>query len=283
MRPLWKGAISFGLVSIPVKMYAATEQKNVKFNYLHRECKTPIKYRKVCPSCDREVENDEIVRGYEYQKGRYIVIEDEDLENLPLNTMRTIDILDFVELEDIDPIYFVKSYFLAPEDYGKKPYRLLFEALGNTGKIAVAKVFIRSNENLVTLRRYRNGIVMETMHYPDEVRSPESIPELQEEVAVHEQELEMAESLINNLSSKFEPEKYKSNYREALLQVIQAKVENNQIEVPQVPQEEKVIDLMEALKASLAATEGKGEKPKTRTETSKTRTRKKKVPQKKEA
>lgn len=273
MRPLWKGAISFGLVSIPVKMYAATEQKNVKFNYLHRECKTPVKYQKVCPACNREIEADEIVKGFEYQKGRYVVIEDEDLENLPLNTMRTIDILDFVELEDIDPIYFVKSYFLAPEDFGKKPYKLLFEALGKTGKIAVAKVFIRSRENLVTLRRYRdNCLLMETMLYPDEVRVPESIPELQEDVAVHDKELQMAESLINNLSSKFEPEKYKSDYREALLQVIHAKVENNQVEIPQAPQQEKVIDLMEALKASLAATEGNREKPKAR----KARTGKKK-------
>jgi len=262
MRPLWKGAISFGLVSIPVKMYAATEQKNVKFNYLHRVCKTPIKYQKVCPACNREVEADEIVKGFEYQRGRYVVIEDEDLENLPLNTMRTIDILDFVELEDIDPIYFVKSYFLAPEEYGKKPYRLLFEALGKTGKIAIAKVFIRSRENLVALRRYQKGILMETMLYPDEVRSPESIPELQEEVPIHEKELQMAEDLINNLSTKFEPEKYKSDYREALLQLIHAKVENNQVEIPHAPREEKVIDLMEALKASLAATEGQNEIPK---------------------
>lgn len=263
MRPLWKGAISFGLVSIPVKMYAATEQKNVKFNYLHRECKTPIKYKKVCPNCDREITQDEIVKGFEYQKGRYVIIEDEDLENLPLNTMRTIDILDFVELNDIDPIYFVKSYFLAPEDFGKKPYKLLFEALGRTGKIAVAKVFIRSRENLVTLRRYQNSILMETMLYPDEIRTPEAIPELQEDVAVNDKELQMAESLINNLSSRFEPEKYKSDYREALLQVIHAKVENNQVEIPQAPQQENVIDLMEALKASLAVTETGKEKPKT--------------------
>ncbi|HHX94591.1 MAG TPA: Ku protein [Clostridia bacterium] len=264
MRPLWKGAISFGLVSIPVKMYAATEQKNVKFNYLHRECKTPIKYQKVCPACGKEVSADEIVRGYEYQKGRYVVIEDEDMENLPLNTMRTIDILDFVELEDIDPIYFVKSYFLSPEEYGKKPYKLLFEALGKTGKIAVAKVFIRSRENLVTLRRYRNCLLMETMLYPDEIRQPESIPELLEEVEIHENELTMAESLITNLSSEFKPEKYKSDYREALLKVIHAKIENDEVATPKAPHEEKVIDLMEALKASLAATEGKKEETKKR-------------------
>lgn len=275
MRPLWKGAISFGLVSIPVKMYAATEQKNVKFNYLHRECKTPIKYHKVCPNCQREVEADEIVRGYEYQKGRYVVIEEEDMENLPLSTMRTIDILDFVELEDIDPIYFVKSYFLAPEEYGKKPYKLLFEALGKTGKIAVAKVFIRSRENLVTLRRYQNCLVMETMLYPDEIRLPESIPELKEHVELHENELKMAENLISNLSSEFQPEKYKSDYRDALLQLIHAKVENNLVEIPPAPHQEKVIDLMEALKASLAATEGKKQ--------AEPKKRKKKAAEKKEA
>ena len=193
-----------------------------------------------------------------------MVIEDEDLENLPLNTMRTIDIIDFVELEDIDPIYFVKSYFLSPEEYGKKPYKLLYEALGKTGKIAVAKVFIRSRENLVTLRRYRNCLLMETMFYPDEIRLPEAIPELQEDVEIHEKELKMAENLINNLSSEFKPEKYKSDYREALLEVIHAKIENDEVEIPKGAQEEKVIDLMEALKASLAATEGKKDLPKKR-------------------
>lgn len=217
MRPLWKGAISFGLVSIPVKMYAATQQKDVKFNYLHRECKTPIQYKKVCPHCQREVEADEIVRGYEYQKGRFVVIEDEDFENLPLSTMRTIDILDFVDLKDVDPIYYLKSYFLAPEEYGVKPYRLLFEALGNTGKIAIAKVFIRTRENLVIVRRYSNCLLMETMLYPDEVRKPENIPEIDNTVDIHENELKMAENLISNLSSEFKPEKYSSGYREALL------------------------------------------------------------------
>lgn len=263
MRPLWKGAISFGLVSIPVKMYAATEQKNVKFNYLHRECKTPIKYQKVCPACEREVDAGEIVKGYEYQKGRYVVLEDEDLENLPLNSMRTIDILDFVNLEEVDPIYYVKSYFLAPEEYGAKPYRLLFEALGNTGKIAIAKVFLRTRENLVTVRRYSNCLLMETMLFPDEVRQAENIPELDRAVEIHENELTMAENLINNLSSKFEPEKYSSDYREALLKIIHAKIDNDEIEIPALPQQEKVIDLMEALKASLAATE-KEKVPKTR-------------------
>jgi len=255
MRPLWKGAISFGLVSIPVKMYAATEEKNVKFNYLHRECKTPIKYRKVCPVCEREVGPEEIVRGFEYQKGRFVVVEDGDLENLPLNTMRTIDILDFVNLEEVDPIYYIKSYFLAPEEYGAKPYKLLFEALGNTGKIAIAKVFIRSRENLVTVRRYRTCLLMDTMFFPDEVRKPEAIPDLDKGIDIHENELKMAENLITNLSSEFKPQKYSSDYREALLKLIHAKIENNEIEIPKQPQQEKIVDLMEALKASIAATE----------------------------
>jgi len=255
MRSLWKGAISFGLVSIPVKMYVATETKNVKFNYLHNECKTPIKYQKVCPTCSREVVNHEIVRGYEYEKGKYVIIDEEDLENLPLKTMRTIDIIDFVDLNEVDPIYFIKPYFLVPAEYGQKPYRLLFEALGRTGKIAIAKVVVRSRENLVALRRYKNCILMETMYYPDEIRVPENLQELKMDVEIHENELKMAVSLIENLSAKFVPSKYTSDYREALLELIQAKIKDNKIEMPYVPQEEKVVDLMEALKASIKAAE----------------------------
>jgi len=255
MKPLWTGAISFGLVSIPVKIYAATESKDIKFKYLHSLCRTPIKYKKFCPVCGREVEAEEIERGYEYEKGRFVVLEKEDLENLPLKTVRTIDILGFVKLEEIDPIYFIKSYFLAPSEYGVKPYRLLFEALGETGRIAVAKVVLRSRENLVTLRRYKNCILMETMFYPNEIRLPENISELQNEAEIDEKELKMAVTLIENLSEKFNPEKYKGDYREALLKLIKAKIENDKVETPKVDLDDKVVDLMEALKASIKAAE----------------------------
>ncbi|GAW92985.1 Ku protein [Calderihabitans maritimus] len=257
MRTIWKGAISFGLVNIPVKLYPATESKSIKFTYLHDRCKTPIKYKKVCPVCDREVGMEEIVKGYEYRKGEYIVLRDEDLEELPLNTIKTIDIIDFVNLEEIDPIYYQKSYFLAPGEYGVKAYRLLYEALKETGKVAVAKVVLRSKEHLTSIRLYRNLLLMETMFYPEEIRTPEDIPEMRGKVQIHDNELKMAVTLIENLSTPFKPDKYRSEYREALRELIEKKLAKEKVEIPYRPTEAKVVDLMEALRASVEAAEEK--------------------------
>ncbi|WP_227767187.1 Ku protein [Zhaonella formicivorans] len=263
MRSMWKGAISFGLVTIPVKLFTATESKEIKFNYLHDECKTPIRYQKFCPTCERELNSEEIVRGYEYEKGRYVILKDEDFEKLPLDSIKSIQILDFVNLQEIDPIYFMKAYFLAPGDFGTKAYKLLYQALEETGKIAIAKVFLRTKENLATLRVYQNCLLLETMFYPDEVRNPAVIPELQGlEVAIHENELKMAKSLIDNLTAKFDPAKYTSDYRKALTELIEAKINDNQIEeVQRTETAAKIVDLMEALKASVKATEA-ARKPK---------------------
>ncbi len=268
MRAMWKGAISFGLVNIPVKLYTATESKEIKFNYIHEECKTPIKYQRVCPTCDREVTNEEIVKGYEYEKGRYVILKDEDFEKLPLESIRSIEILDFVDIREVDPIYFMKSYFLAPGEFGIKPYRLLFESMEKAGRIAVAKVVLRSKENLAVLRVFKDCLLLETIFFPDEIRSPEYISELKGEVKLHDNELKMAMSLIDSLTSAFEPEKYHSGYREALMGLIHSKVEGKEIEEPRRPEGEKVIDLMEALKASIKAVKGekKGAKKETKQE-----------------
>lgn len=251
MRTMWKGAVSFGLVNIPIKMYTATENKSIKFNYLHSECSTPIRYEKVCPVCNREVRQDEIVRGYEYEKDRYVILDDEDFEHLPLNTLKTIDIMDFVDLEEIDPIFFIKSYYLAPAEYGQKAYRLLFTALQETGKIAIAKVFLRSKETLASLRIHKNSIMMHTMFFPNEIRSVDELPELNQEIDLHENERKMAINLVNNLSASFEPEKYTSDYREALMDLIHAKIKKEEIITPEKPAAPQVIDLMEALKQSV--------------------------------
>lgn len=255
MRTIWKGAISFGLVNIPVKLFPATENKTVKFNYLHKECNSPINYKKVCPVCNREVSSDEIVRGFEYEKGRFIILNEEDLENLPSKTTKTADIIDFVDLTEIDPIYFSKPYYLAPSEGGQKAYHLLRKAMEQTGKIAVAKVTIRSNENLVCLRVYENSIMMEVMYYPEEIRSPQSLSELNANVTLDENEIKMASQLIDNLSGKFDPPKYKSDYRESLMKLIEAKAEGEQIATPPAADQGNVVDLMEALRASLKATE----------------------------
>ncbi len=251
MRTLWKGAISFGLVHVPIKLYTATENKDIKFNFLHEKCKTPIKYQRVCPTCNVEVNQEEIVRGYEYEKGRYVIMREEDFNNIPLETTRSIDIIDFVDLKEIDPIYFDKSYYLAPGDGGQKAYELLKSAMQETGKIAIAKVVIRSKETIAALRVYQNALVMETMHYPDEIRSVDLLPELHYQVKIHDNETKMAVNLIGSLTDHFEPDKYNNEYRQALLEVIQAKVAGEEIEVVPRAETGKVVDLMEALKASI--------------------------------
>lgn len=251
MRNIWKGAISFGLVNVPVKLYPATEDKDIKFNYLHAECKTPIQYAKRCPTCNREVKAEEIVRGYEYEKGRYVVIDEADLERVPVSTTKTVDIIDFVDMKEIDPIYFAKSYYLAPAEGGQKAYALLRQAMAETNRVAVAKVVIRTKQSLAAIRVHDQALVMETMFYPEEIRSTAYLPELDFQTDLHENEVKMAKSLINSLGDKFAPDKYTNEYRQALLEVIQAKIDGEEITVPPVRPAEKVVDLMEALKASI--------------------------------
>lgn len=257
MHTMWKGSISFGLVNIPVKMFSATEDKDIRFRHLHKDCGTPIKYSKTCPSCNREIETAEIVKGYEYEKGRFVIIQDEDIESIMPETRKSIEILDFVSLEEIDPIYFDKTYFLSPNETGDKAYTLLREAMNRTGKIAIAKITIRSKESLAAVRLYKNCIVMETIFYPDEVRAVEHVPGLPGHVDLNESEMNMAIQLIENLATEFNPEKYTDEYRAKLTEMIHAKIEGEEIqEAPEAPRLGKVVDLMAALQASLEATKG---------------------------
>ncbi len=256
MRTLWKGAVSFGLVNIPIKMYVATENKDIKFNYLHKECMSPIQYRKFCPHCDREINSEEIVRGYEYQKGSYVVINEEDLEKIPQENTRTIDILDFVDLQQVDPIYFDKSYYLEAAPGGEKAYTLLIEAMSRTNKIAIARVLIRSKQSLAALRVRDRVLVMETIFYPDEIRSPAELNTGVDQERLHENELKMAVSLVENLSTEFEPGKYKDEYRQALWELIEAKIVGKEVATPAPLQDrDNVVDLMEALRASVKLAE----------------------------
>lgn len=255
MRPVWKGAVSFGLVNIPVKMYAASEDRSIKFNYLHSKCNTPLKYKRTCPRCNLEVDWEEIVRGYEYQKDKFVVLRDEDFESIPIDKTRTIDILDFCRLEEIDPIYYEKSYYLGPEETGKKAYNLLVSALKNTDRVAVAKVVIRSKQALAALRIYKDVLVMETMKYPDEVRSQRDVPGIDKELAVAERELNMAKQLVEGMTADFAPEKYTDDYRKALIELIQTKLAGEQPAPAEALAVEGVVDLMESLRASLEAIE----------------------------
>jgi DNA end-binding protein Ku len=252
---MWKGSISFGLVNIPVKMFAATEDKDIRFKYIHNECKTPIKYEKVCPTCNKEITQDDIVRGYEYEPGRFVVIDDKDLESLRQSTGRAIEILDFVNLEEIDPIYFIKSYYLSPQDTGEKAYNLLREAMNQTGRIAIAKITIRDKQSLAAVRVYKNLLVMETIFYPDEVRDMAQVPNVPAAENVNEKELAMATQLIGNLTTAFDPEKYTDEYRKELMELIHKKIEGDEGIRPQEAPQRNVIDLMQALQESLKETE----------------------------
>lgn len=277
MHTMWKGTISFGLVNIPVKMHAATENKDVKLRQLHKECQTPVKYEKVCPVCNREVKNEEIVKAYEYAKNKFVVLDEEELEALKKEQAdKAVEIFDFVKLADIDPIYFEKSYYLSPNEGGSKAYGLLRNALKDTEKIGIAKMIIRSKEQLAVIRVYKDTLVVETIHYPDEVRNVQDVPNVPEEMKIVKKELDTAKLLIEQLTTEFEPEKYKDDYRTALLELIEEKKNKDQTTttVPVgKPGPNYEANLMDALQASLDR--AKKDKPKTKQPKSKTAQKKK--------
>jgi DNA end-binding protein Ku len=260
VRSIWKGAISFGLVTIPVKLYSATEQKDVTFHQVRRSDGSRIKYKRVAAADGEEVAYGDIAKGYELPSGETVVLTDDDFKDLPLTTNKAIDVLAFVPLEDVDPIYFEKSYYLEPEKTGAKPYVLLRQALEDSEKVAIVKVALRSRESLGTLR-VRDGVfVLETMLWPDEVRTPD-FGFLDEDIEVRPQELAMAGSLIETLSGDFDPSQYSDSYRDALQAVIDAKVEGREVVQPEEaqPSSGTVVDLMAALRASVeAAKKGQG-------------------------
>src|SRR5918992_1068604 len=208
MRSIWRGTISFGLVSVPVRMFTATESKELRFHFLHKKDMTPIAYEKVRRDDREPVDPDEIVRGFEIEKGRYVPLEEEDLDRLDIELTHSIDILDFVSLDEIDPIYFRKAYYLLPAQGAEKPYRLLVRALEETGKVGIAKVVIRNKQHLAAVRPYEGVLLLETMYYADEVRKPEALDGDLGSAKLQKAEVEMAKSLVENLSEPFKPEKY---------------------------------------------------------------------------
>ncbi len=257
MHAMFKGTISFGLVSIPVKMFAATEEKDIRFRSIHKKCHTPIKYKKVCPLCNEEVGPDDIVKGFEYEPGKFVIITDEDIESAKAEVQaRSIEIVDFVDLREIDPIYFDKTYYLAPQpEMGDKAYGLLREAMNRSGRIAVARVTMRDKQTLCVLRVYGEVLVLETIFYPDEIRPVSEVPSLPKQITVDPKEMDIAEKLIGNLTAAFDPAKYTDEYRESLKKVIDAKIVGKQVVAQPSAPETNVIDLMEALKRSVEQTE----------------------------
>ncbi|WLV24570.1 Ku protein [Aciduricibacillus chroicocephali] len=265
MHTMWKGTISFGLVNIPVNLHAATENHDIKLRQLHKECETPIKYEKHCPHCEKDVENEEIIKAYEYTKNKFVPITEDELEALRKEkTEKAVEIVDFVKLDQIDPIYFEKSYYLSPNSGGAKAYGLLRTALQESGKIGVAKLMIRSLEQLAVIRVYENTLLVETIHYPDEVRPVADVPNIPDASAVTGKELETAKLLIEQLTTEFDPSKYEDDYRVALMDLIEQK--QNKAPTGTKKKAEKapaqVANLMEALEASIE--QAKKDKPKPR-------------------
>lgn len=262
MRSIWKGTVSFGLVSIGVKMYSATEEKDVSFHQVRRSDGSRIRYRRVAEADGEEVAYSDIAKGFPLPSGEIVILTDDDFADLPLASARIIDVMQFVPLEQVDPIYFAKSYYLEPEKPAVKPYVLLREALESSGMAGVVKVAIRSREQLAVLRVREGVIVLETMIWPDEVRTPD-FAFLDEEITVRAPEQHMAESLVASMTGDFDPSDYSDDYREALQQVIDAKIEGREVVEPEEAETSgggNVLDLMAALRASVdAAKKARGE------------------------
>jgi DNA end-binding protein Ku len=254
-RSIWRGAISFGLVNVPVKLYSAVSKKTVRFNQLHEKDHQRIQMKRWCPTDEQEVPYEEIVKGYEISPDRYVVITPEELEGLDPKKTRTIDIEDFVDLEQIDPLYYEHPYYLVPDTGASKAYKLLLTALAESKKVAIARVVIRSKEFLTAIRPADGVLTMETMLFADELVPPDQLDELPEEdVKATAREVQMAKQLIDSLTTDFDPTKYRDEYRERVLELIERKAGGEEITIQAAPEEPaKVPDLMAALEASLAA------------------------------
>jgi DNA end-binding protein Ku len=255
-RAIWKGAINFGLVTIPVGLYTATDNKTPKFKQLRKTDHSPIRYKRVAEADGKEVQWDDIVKGYEFEKDRYVVFTDEELESAHQDGNKLVDVVQFVDEAEIDPMYYKSAYYLAPEKTGIKAYKILEEALKEKGRVAIAKVSIREKQQIATLRAKDGVIVMETMYWPDELRDAE-FEELESEVEIRPEEVAMAASLIDNLTRPFDESEYVDRTREAIEGLADKKVKGEEIVATVSPEPTKVVDLLEALKASVEATKSK--------------------------
>ena len=259
MRAIWKGSISFGLVNIPIALYPATRREEFKFRLLRKSDLSPVNYKRVAEKDGKEVPWDQIVKGYEYEKGKYVVLKDEDFERVDLEATQTVDIRDFVNVDEIDPIFFYKPYYLEPQKGGDKAYALLRDALKESKKVGIAKVVIKTRQYLAGVKPEDGALVLELMHFADELADTGKL-HLPKKVEVGKREMNMAKSLIDSMSAKWNPEKYHDDYREALMEVIEEKVEAGGKEIAEKPKKApkptKVIDLVSVLQKSLEQTSG---------------------------
>ena len=254
MRTIWNGSISFGLVNIPIGLALATQRSDIAFRTLHRECRTPIKQKRYCPFHERDVDGDELVKGWEFSKGQFVVVEDEDLEAVALQRSSSIEILRFVSLTDVDPVFFDRTYYLSPAAAAaaRRPYVLLLRAMEETGMAAIGKFVLWGKENLSLIRPYGETLALETLFFADDVRSRAEIEEAVGEVDVKEPELELARQVIASIAGDFDPREFENEYRRDLRRMLEAKVAGEEIARPEPVPEAPVVDLMEALRQSVA-------------------------------
>src|SRR5919201_3234665 len=256
MRPTWKGSISFGLVYIPISVYPATREEKLSFRQLRKADLSPIKYKKVAEADMKEVPADQIVKGYEYEKGRYIIMSDEDFEKVRIESTHSIDITDFVDLDQVDPKFFYKPYFLEPQKGGEKAYAVLHKALSGTGKIGIAKVVIANREHLAAVKPDGLFLILELMHFASEILSADVLKN-GSATAVSDKEYKMAQALVESMSVAWEPEKYRDEYRTALMEIIEQKAQHKEIaaKAPPAPVPTNVVDLVKVLQDSLNRTQ----------------------------
>lgn len=259
MRAIWKGSISFGLVNIPIALYPATRKEELKFRLLRAKDHSPVNYKRVAEKDGKEVPWDEIVKGYEYEKGKFVVLNEKDFQRVDLEATQTVDIQDFVDLDEIDPMYFYKPYHLEPQKGGDKAYVLLREALADGKKVGIAKVVIKTRQYLAGVKALKHALVLELMHFAEELADAEKL-NVPKKLEVGKREKEMAKKLVDSMTAKWDPEKYKDDYREALMEVIEEKVESGGKEIEEKPKPKKestkVIDLVAVLQESLAKSQG---------------------------
>ncbi len=278
MRTIWNGSISFGLVNIPIGLALATQRSDIAFRTLHRECGTPIKQKRYCPFHERDVEADELVKGWEVAKGEFVMVEESDLESVALQRSQSIEILRFVKLEDVDPVYFDRTYYLAPAGAAaaRRPYVLLLRAMEETGMAAIGKFVLWGKENLSLIRAHDDALVLETLYFAEDVRSKAEIQEAVAETNVEGPELELAQQVIASLVGEWDPADFENEYRRDLRAMLEAKLQGEEIKRPEPAPETPVVDLMEALRRSVAEAQGgrSAKKPASKARASKTAPRK---------
>jgi DNA end-binding protein Ku len=257
---VWKGYLTFGLLSVPIRLFAAARSERVSFNQLHKECNSRIRQSVYCPACDRKVEREEIVKGYEYEKDRYVLVDDEDLEKIAPESARTMEIQEFVKAQEIPPLFFDASYYVVPEQAGRKAYDLLLETMRDSGYAALAKVAMHQREYLVVMQPYGNGLTLHTMYYADEVRQVAEYGQ-PSGAEVKPQEVELAKRLVESLAAPFDPSKYRDEYQRRVREMVESKRQGMEVTSAPAPRLAPVVDLMDALQKSLAAMPRKPVKP----------------------